>query len=63
MSMLPFFPSLRPPIANRIWFDSVPNNEEAEVLKYEREHHSWVSQWFLTTCSINYICMDIPIFT
>ncbi|XP_061399975.1 anaphase-promoting complex subunit 15B [Musca vetustissima] len=41
MSMLPFFPSLRPPIANRIWFDSVAN-EEAEVLKYEREHHSWL---------------------
>ncbi|KAI8126576.1 hypothetical protein FF38_05388 [Lucilia cuprina] len=42
MSMLPFFPSLRPPIANRIWFDSAPINEEAEVLKYEREHHSWL---------------------
>ncbi|XP_013111322.1 anaphase-promoting complex subunit 15B [Stomoxys calcitrans] len=43
MSMLPFFPSLRPPIANRIWFDSAAaSNEEAEVLKYEREHHSWL---------------------
>ncbi|KAM7349939.1 anaphase-promoting complex subunit 15 [Cochliomyia hominivorax] len=42
MSMLPFFPSLRPPVANKIWFDSAPINEEAEVLKYEREHHSWL---------------------
>lgn len=46
--MLPFFPSLRPPIANRIWFDSAAN-EEAEVLKYEREHHSWVR----FSCNLN----------
>ncbi|XP_075156435.1 anaphase-promoting complex subunit 15 [Haematobia irritans] len=42
MSMLPFFPSLRPRIANRIWFDNATINEEAEILKYEREHHSWL---------------------
>lgn len=47
MSMLPFFPSLRPPVANKIWFDSAPINEEAEVLKYEREHHSWVNILYL----------------
>ncbi|KAL9880060.1 anaphase-promoting complex subunit 15-like [Glossina fuscipes] len=42
MSIIPFFPSLKPPIANCIWFDGAPINEEAEILKYEREHHTWL---------------------
>ena len=44
MSMVPFFPSLRPPIANRIWFDvDMPTNDETDVLRYEREHSNWLN--------------------
>lgn len=54
MSIIPFFPSLKPPIANCIWFDSAPINEEAEILKYEREHHTWV-----VGISVSHICLNL----
>ncbi|XP_055845632.1 anaphase-promoting complex subunit 15B [Episyrphus balteatus] len=42
--MFPFFPSLRPPIANHIWFElDAPVNEEAEILQYERDQHKWIN--------------------
>lgn len=45
MSMIPFFPSLKPPIANCLWFEvDAPCNEEAEVLALEREQHAWVNK-------------------
>ncbi|XP_037937384.1 anaphase-promoting complex subunit 15B-like isoform X1 [Teleopsis dalmanni] len=42
MSMIPFFPSLRPQVANRIWFHVDLPIDESEVLRSEREHHNWL---------------------
>ena len=51
--MIPFFPSLRPKIANRLYFDvSSPINEETE-LRYEREHHAWRDSFKHMAADIN----------
>lgn len=51
--MIPFFPSLRPQIANRIWFEINTPPSEDDVLRYEREHDSWKE-------SIKNAASDIP---
>lgn len=43
MSMLPFFPSLKPSVVNSNWFDvDVPCDDESELRELEKEHHDWV---------------------
>lgn len=47
MSMLPFFPSLKPSVVNSIWFDvDVPCDEESELREMEKEHQDAV--WEVT---------------
>ncbi|XP_011187679.1 anaphase-promoting complex subunit 15B [Zeugodacus cucurbitae] len=53
MSMIPFFPSLRPQIANRIWFEINTPPSEDDVLRYERDHDNWKE-------SIKNAASDIP---
>lgn len=53
MSMIPFFPSLRPQIANRIWFETNTPPSEDDVLRYERDHDNWKE-------SIKNAASDIP---
>uniref|UniRef100_U5ETV7 Anaphase-promoting complex subunit 15 n=1 Tax=Corethrella appendiculata TaxID=1370023 RepID=U5ETV7_9DIPT len=43
--MLPFFPSLRPAIANSLWFDADEScDDDAEVQAMETEHQNWVNK-------------------
>lgn len=43
MSMLPFFPSLKPPVLNSIWFNTdAPCDDETELRELEKEQHAWV---------------------
>lgn len=52
MSMLPFFPSLKPSVVNSIWFDvDVPCDDESELRELEKEHHDWV--WGITQTAID----------
>jgi len=49
MSMIPFFPSLKPSVANRLWFD-MANDDEVQTKRYEDERRNWVC---LTSAYIN----------
>lgn len=47
MSMLPFFPSLKPSVVNSIWFNvDVPVDDENELRELEKEHHDTI--WAIT---------------
>jgi hypothetical protein len=42
--MIPFFPSLTPPLTNSLWFDvDIPCDDESDVVQLETYHQSWVS--------------------
>lgn len=44
MSMIPFFPSLRPTVGSSICIEAdKPCDEEAELREIEKEHVAWVS--------------------
>lgn len=44
MSMIPFFPSLRPTVESSIGIDAdTPCDEEAELREIEKEHVAWVN--------------------
>jgi Anaphase-promoting complex subunit 15 len=41
--MIPFFPSLTPPMTNSLWFDvDIPCDDESDVVQLENEHQNWV---------------------
>lgn len=43
--MLPFFPNMRPPMANGLWFDADDScDDDAEVTALETEHQQFVSE-------------------
>lgn len=43
MSMIPFFPSLRPTVGSSICIDAdTPCDEESELREIEKEHVAWV---------------------
>ncbi|XP_055621237.1 anaphase-promoting complex subunit 15 isoform X2 [Toxorhynchites rutilus septentrionalis] len=43
--MLPFFPSLRPAVANNLWFVADECcDEDAEVSAMESEHQEWLNR-------------------
>lgn len=45
MSMIPFFPSLRPTVGSSICIDAdSPCDEESELREIEKEHVAWVSK-------------------
>lgn len=45
MSMIPFFPSLRPTVGSSICIEAdKPCDEEAELREIEKEHVAWVSR-------------------
>lgn len=41
MSMIPFFPNLKPTVANRFWFD-MTSDDEMQTKRYEDERRNWV---------------------
>lgn len=44
MSMIPFFPSLRPTVGSSICIEAdKPCDEESELREIEKEHVAWVS--------------------
>ncbi|EDW08925.1 anaphase-promoting complex subunit 15 [Drosophila mojavensis] len=40
MSMIPFFPNLKPTVANRFWFD-MTSDDEMQTKRYEDERRNW----------------------
>lgn len=41
MSMIPFFPNLKPSLSNRFWCD-MPSDDEVQTKRYEDERKNWV---------------------
>lgn len=53
MSMIPFFPTLRPSIASNLWFDvDIPCDDDLDVTNLETEHQNWLN-------SISQIAFDL----
>lgn len=62
MSMIPFFPSLRPPISSSICFDvDLPCDDETELRELERDHVAYVSNLMhLFSSLVNQLFITFP---
>lgn len=62
MSMLPFFPSLKPSVVNSIWFDvDVPCDDESELRELEKEHQDLIWAVSQTAVDLQPIGKTVPI--
>ena len=61
MSMIPFFPSLKPPLVSSIWFGvDIPCDDENELRLMEKEHQQCTWEISQTSADLQPIGKTIP---